>query len=361
MQSHIKTPKDLVDLCSEFLTSESEKVELFKIVDKCYEIVPHPIVTSDKTTKYGMKFPIHSETLFDIMIEAKGKIVLELAGASGENSLLIGLSGAKDVYVNDLVSDQLAIFKKNVLKFDRKDVFHVIEGDCFKVFQDEKFTGMFDIIYARNFYHFFLGEQKRQLHKLFDRLLKPAGKLILTTNSSKRLPFESCFSHQQLLSNPDSYVFSTRRPILRGRDGNDRITEAETFPLLPNKCESINPLEYKFKPLLSFADNKILVTYDFASFSDANQRAIMDFAISLQKTNGIYIKDNKMKRIDLKLDYFEYHECHMVAYSARTLIKQFAQTNFIIIKTISTDAIGHICESDLEESSITIVCMKKNT
>lgn len=53
--------------------------------------------------KYGQSFPCNPEILCDLMSQAKGKQVLEIAGASGENALLMGLAGAKHVYMNDIV------------------------------------------------------------------------------------------------------------------------------------------------------------------------------------------------------------------------------------------------------------------
>ena len=60
-----------------------------EILDDSYETAARFVVLGDKTTKYGYAFPMQPEILYDLMVECKDKIVLELAAASGDNAILI--------------------------------------------------------------------------------------------------------------------------------------------------------------------------------------------------------------------------------------------------------------------------------
>jgi hypothetical protein len=352
--------KDLLDLTKDLVVDDKDKNTLIKIVKPFWECDPTPIKTGAGKTKYGMRFPIHPETLYDLMVDAKGKVVLELAGASGVNALLIGLAGSKSVYLNDIVHEEVEKFIKHVKSFSSEEIqdkFRVVSGDCFESFKNEKYTGMFDVIYMRNFYHFFLGEKKQKLHALLSRLLKKGGKLVLTTNSSKLIPVS--------LENPDAYVFSSRRPMLRLATGNHGITSvAHSSIIRPNVCETLDPLDYKFHPLYSMqivGGTRIQsrVTAAFKTFDDKSQKEISDFADCLISSGGSFSANNVIHTMSLTQDYFEYHECYTVAYSSTTLAKQFANSDFIMTKSVSTDAIGHIVASDANEKSITAICIKK--
>ena len=352
--------EDLLDLTKDLVSNDKDKNTLRKIVEPFYECDPTSIKTGNGKTKYGMRFPIHPETLHDLMVDSKGKVVLELAGASGVNALLIGLAGAKSVYLNDIVPEEVAEFIKSVKSFPSEEIqdkFRIVSGDCFESFKNEKYTGMFDVIYMRNFYHFFLGEKKQKLHALLSRLLKKGGKLVFTTNSSKLIPVSS--------ENLDSYVFSSKRPMLRLATGNYRITSvAHSLPLSPHNCETVDPLEYKFRALLSMqivGETKIQtrVTGAFMTLDKKSQDEISDFADTLISTGGSFYANGNSHKMSLTQNYFEYHECYTVAYSSITLPKQFTQSDFIVTKTISTDAIGHTVPNGENEKSITAICIKK--
>jgi len=134
--------------------------------------------------KYGQSFPCNPEMLYDLMSQAKGKRVLEIAGASGENALLMGLAGAEHVYMNDIVSEEVNAFRTNVetLKPELRDRFTPITGDCFDLGKHIKANSL-DIILARNIFHFLKPSQYDDFFGLVKGLLKPGGIFAMTVNS----------------------------------------------------------------------------------------------------------------------------------------------------------------------------------
>ncbi|NCP62208.1 MAG: methyltransferase domain-containing protein [Alphaproteobacteria bacterium] len=134
--------------------------------------------------KYGQSFPCNPEMLYDLMSQAPGKRVLEIAGASGENAILIGLAGAEHVYLNDIVPEEVEEFQRQVetLKPELKDRFTSIAGDCFDLDEHLEVNSL-DIILARNIFHFLKPSQYDDFFELVKRLLKPGGIFAMTVNS----------------------------------------------------------------------------------------------------------------------------------------------------------------------------------
>ena len=293
---------------------------LKKLIENSCESPTRYVNVGDGSTKFGLAFPIQPEILHDIILLSKDKVVLELAAASGENSLLIGLAGAKEVYVNDIALPELKTFEGYLKAFskDIRDKFHIVPGDAFQVFTDNKYTAMFDVIYARNFYHFFLGTKKQELHKLLARLLKPGGRLILTTNSSNAVNLTSKTNIGA--KNPDCYIFQSITPLVRSslNPGNDIIAPGSYKPLSSIEGEKEDPLQYKFLPLVKFINGQIAATPQFADLNDAVKTQIIGFSSDLLKNDGIYLKGGVMRRIAMQRDMIEIHVCVTVAYSQQT-------------------------------------------
>ena len=136
---------------------------------------------------YGMSFPIHSEVLAHAMQRVKGKIVVEIAGASGDNSILLALAGAKKVYLNDIVPSEVQRFinLRKDLPPNIRDRLVPVPGNCFDLLKtNPSLANRVDLILCRNLIHFFTDEQQTSLLRLVKEVLKPGGKAIFATNAT---------------------------------------------------------------------------------------------------------------------------------------------------------------------------------
>ena len=357
MQGEHKTRGDLLSLLP---NTERVKGIVNEILDASYETNARYVNVGDKTTKYGYAFPMQPEILYDLMMECKDKVVLELAAACGDNAILIGLAGAKEVHINDNAIPEMKACSVRVSKLPKeyRSRFKLPGGDCFKLFESEEYNGKFDVIYARNFYHFFLGEKKKALNKLFVRLLKPGGKLILTTNSVNTVQLQGGLD--MVKAYPESYVFENLQPILRSsvNVGNDKLYHPTQKPLSPEEGEKRDPLAYEFKPLMTFVDGSIKTTAVFTDLNSSSRLLLTGFMRALIENNGVYFLGDTPRRMNLRHDMLEVHSCSSVMYSHLTLPKQFKGIGLIATKVISTNFKGHTTNDNHSETSLTVICLK---
>ena len=177
-----------------------------------YETKPRFIESKVEGRQHGFAYPVQPESLAHLMRTCKDKNVLELGGARGENGIFIGLAGARHVWINDIngAEVQEAAPTINRLSVALQAKFSLMPGDCFTVFSDAQFDGLFDVILARNLFHFFAGKNRIKFIALVERLLKPGGRLILDVNSARQSGFK-----EALEADPEAYVFARRIPMCR--------------------------------------------------------------------------------------------------------------------------------------------------
>jgi SAM-dependent methyltransferase len=146
-----------------------------------YEVNPRNIRNNHK---YGQSFPVNAEMLCELMEQAPGAHVLEIAGATGENSILLGLAGADRVYMNDIVPEEVGAFQSHVatLAPDQQSKFVPLVGSCFDL-ADYIPHHSLDIILARNIVHLLRPSQYAQFFDVVKLLLKPGGTFAMTVNS----------------------------------------------------------------------------------------------------------------------------------------------------------------------------------
>src|SRR3989304_8532183 len=110
-------------------------VEDLKIAAAIAQRIYEACIRSIADTKYGMAFPMNPEVLAYAMQLAKNETVLEIAGASGENAILLAFSDALRVYMNEIDPQENLAFK--LLKAQLPDAvqkkLESIEGSCFDI------------------------------------------------------------------------------------------------------------------------------------------------------------------------------------------------------------------------------------
>lgn len=283
---------------------------------------------------------MNPEVLFELMSNVEGKSVLELGAASGENALLLGLAGAKEVFVNDIVKSEVKTFEKTIARLSSKEVrekFHAVAGDCLEIFESPEYEGRFDLIYARNFYHFFFGEKKDRLNALFKKLLKPKGLLVISTNSVNVLP------ESQRKAN--CFVYESLTPLVRLKGGNHKIAEPTYAPYELQANEEIDPLEYKFEPLMVIdTDRKLKTGPKFSLFPKEEQERML-YSMKIAQAERILVAlDGSLLKVNPYEDYIECHSCKLLLHSPQTLASQFKGSGLISFKSYCSGAFGHRCK-----------------
>jgi len=88
---------------------------------------------------YGMAFPINHEVLAYTMPRVKDEVVLEIGGASGENSILLACAGARKVYMNDILPSEVQKFNalRGTLPLEVQDRLVPAPGDCFDLLKNK--------------------------------------------------------------------------------------------------------------------------------------------------------------------------------------------------------------------------------
>jgi SAM-dependent methyltransferase len=182
-----------------------------KIAQSTYEAAFRTLASQE-----GIAFPMEPETLSYAMQLARGETVVELAGASGENAILLGFAGAKEIYMNELDPKERGRFEALTKLCPRplqRKIFSV-EGDCLDLLKKKSvLISRVGLVLCRNLIHFFKDEQQSRFFEQLKKMLKPGGRAIISVNSQYALPDmaaafaahpnETCFYSIQLLVTDD--------------------------------------------------------------------------------------------------------------------------------------------------------------
>jgi SAM-dependent methyltransferase len=120
------------------------------------------------------------------MMQAKGKTVLELAAASGENLMLLAYAGATVTYYNEIDPKENSNFRqiRAALEPEIQAKLQDLSGDCFDVLKKKpNIARTIDILLCQNLVHFFNTQKQAEFFQLLKKLLKPGGQVVLTANS----------------------------------------------------------------------------------------------------------------------------------------------------------------------------------
>lgn len=152
-----------------------------KVAEQVYEMRSRN--TSD--IRFGKVFPIYAEVFGYAAVKARGEVVMELAGASGENAILLAFAGASKVYMNDINTSELEIFKsvkKNLPKQIQAKL-ELLPGDCLEVLAQRKaLDERIGLVLCRNLIHFFDDSQQMDFFLSLKATMKVGGLAILTAN-----------------------------------------------------------------------------------------------------------------------------------------------------------------------------------
>ncbi|MBS0620185.1 MAG: class I SAM-dependent methyltransferase [Verrucomicrobia bacterium] len=155
---------------------------------------------------------MHPEVMAFAMQFVKGKVAVEIGGASGENAILLAFAGAEKVYMNDREPLEIDQFQKlqRSLPADVRDKLIAVEGSCFELLSKHaQLSNQVDLVLCRNVIHFFNPQEQADFFDLLKTILKPGGKAIFTVNSKYGEPNRSF--KETLEENPSATSFQTTR------------------------------------------------------------------------------------------------------------------------------------------------------
>ncbi|MBA3237999.1 MAG: class I SAM-dependent methyltransferase [Parachlamydiaceae bacterium] len=145
-----------------------------KVVKGVYEMRARD--TND--IRFGKVFPIYPEIFGYAALKARGEIVMELGGASGENAILLAFAGARKVYLNDINIEELDKFNalKKSLSQQIQEKLVSLPGDCLDTLSKRKaLDERVGLVLCRNLIHFFNDSQQKRFFSLLRETLNPSS------------------------------------------------------------------------------------------------------------------------------------------------------------------------------------------
>lgn len=228
-------------------------------------------VRSVGENRYGMAFPMHPEILKPLMTRLKNqenKVVLEIAGASGENALLLAFAGPRKVYLNDIEDGEIENFEsmKAALPKAVQPLLESISGSVFNILEkNPELRNNVDHVLCRNFLHFLTDTQLAEFFEnILKPIVKPGGELIFTMNS----PYNKDALKPFLEKHPGATRFQLTRCLLTIFGFNNNAPCHSFFEVASVCDRDSNPLEYVKKPVYEIKDYECkplvdnILTYD---------------------------------------------------------------------------------------------------
>lgn len=215
---YVNMPRQ-INLVDESVLKGCLEPGISKYVASCQAILK-PVFesTSRKISqnKYGSVFVINPELFAYAMQLAKNETVLEIAGASGENSAALAFSGAERVYLNDIGEKEVQDFEqirgalmRGIPSVGKK--LESIHGSCFDLLKlKPELKNKVGFLLCRNLFHFFNDEEQKNFFALLKKILKPGGRALFTVNSVYFDPDQRKISEK----NPDVTSFSTTMGLI---------------------------------------------------------------------------------------------------------------------------------------------------
>ncbi len=338
--------KDLIGLLDGEIQTHKTVISL---IEQSYEKPHRYIDTKVDGKQYGNAYSLHPEILAHVMSSSQDKVVLELGAARGENGILMGLAGAREVYINDINPAELEEGKKAIRQLPphMQKKYTLVAGDCLTVFSDASFEGRFDVIYARNLFHFFLGKNREKFVRELSRLLKPGGRLILAVNSA----FQPTFS-EALKKQPSGYVFARRTPMYRPVGKTPQMVTGYGDVTVETDLSTVDPVNFSWTTLIEFNNGKIEQKNSFSALSVDSQKKVLAYALELVERKGL-------KALAKSGDSIDCHLCHSICYTKDTIRQAFAQSDFELIQTVSIDDACHVTNTTDDEFGLTAIFEKR--
>lgn len=298
---------------------------------------------------YGLIFPMHPEILGYMMEFVKDKVVLEIAGANGENAILLALAGARKVYMNDILATEVNKFKSMVASLPEnvQRRLEAIEGDCFEILNKKReLSNHLDVIYVRNLLHFFTNRKQNDFFANMKKMLKPGGKVVCSVNGT--------------------YAYPSQKAVF---NAHPNVTSFQATQVLLQDYESGSMPVASFAQLMTPCSDE-LVSTDFSQhyLYDRNAQTKHQWQVnkeSYQKMDSSIrpkireaVEKNKDAILPIKNGSVRVLSNYMRVYTPANLKKLFEDQGFNVELTFVVDQEGHLISDpdiDLYEAHSQII------
>ena len=309
-----------------------------------------------KSANYGRVFPMSAEIMAYAIENAAGKNVLEMAGASGENAILMAFTKAKKVFYNDITPEEVENFKKNCQSLPNKikEKLEVVSGSVFDILKiSPKIKNDIDLIICRNLIHFFNDKQLEDFFDVVNKTLKVGGRIIVEVNSKDVLlsglnvynDTASNFSFNMVQTFVHDYARGTAPQAVLYR-------AASVFPLAQISTDYKQIYLYlrkketqgKWKLFPDAAGKE-----DFAQIEPAIRENIIK-AFEAEKSQISKIQQGSVRVVCSSANAFNRH----------SLRKLFNSHGFKVEAIFKVSTSGHISQDKTEKGQIGIIAQRKS-
>lgn len=300
--------------------------------------------------KYGRVFPVDSEVMAYAMENASNKKVLEIAGASGENSIMMAFAGAERVYYNDITHEEVAIFKQlhSSLPSKVQQKLEIIDGSCFDILKKKPgISNKIDLVICRNLIHFFNASELEKFFDTIKKALKVGGKVILTANSKKNL-IEGVDFHE---NSPANFSFKLTQCMV-----TDGIAPLAILHRSLHACPH-DRVSTDFKEGYLFLRNpKTEGKWVQLPFGNAN---LEEIELPVRKKVDGLLGTHQKEIFSLPCGSIKFVTQTLCAFNKYSLQKLFQTHGFKVESTFITSPEGHLAKCSEDAVQIGIIATKK--
>jgi SAM-dependent methyltransferase len=182
------------------------------LLERIYESAPRSIPKADNNMSFGCALPTNAEVTDYLLRNARGKTIVSLGGASGEDLILAALAGAKRVVNNDLSSYEMMFYNSYKSRLPKKIQSNAEDAlcSCFALLTlKSDLQQSCDFVLCNNLIHCFNAAEQATFFELVRNLLVPGGQIIVTANAIDNDNFlADPVIGASLLNNPHHTSFS---------------------------------------------------------------------------------------------------------------------------------------------------------
>jgi SAM-dependent methyltransferase len=318
-----------------------------RVISRCYEVERR-----STDSEYGFVFPINPEVLSYAMGLSKDQTVVELAGARGENGVLLALSGAKKVIINDILPQEIQKCRQIVAELPQqiKDRIDVVEGSCLNLLEKKpELEGRVRFVHCRHLIHFFNDNQLKVLLTMVREMLEVGGYAFFSANNIGGVLYDDL---RKTLKDDANDPTCFQVTMAFSEKFNVPVDKKVCHLMVPSSDDKIASKEIVETMAIKSPDRNFAWILNSDWFKNGDPR-VANYYFEQVKT---YIAKNQKNEIERLVYVSKVGR----AYSRKTIQKLFQNHNFQVVQLFDLNENGHLHfeKSNEKLSSIGILVKK---